>query len=99
MLYIATEVPCSKIDAYVIVESLESDRSYLEKNLIALQTVFGKEACKKTIILLTKGEALLDNSKINKPKKNEVITKHDDLVAIATKHGAPKPILWFNNYG
>ena len=44
------------------MESIKSDRSYLETNLKTLKAVFGAAAVKKTIILLTKAEAVLDDN-------------------------------------
>ena len=75
LIYIANEVEGQKIDAYLIVQSAESDRSYVESALNTLKTVFGEAAPKKAIILVTKAECLLDNSKKAKAKQKTILNR------------------------
>ena len=96
LIYIANEVEGQKIDAYLIVQSAESDRSYVESALNTLKTVFGEAAPKKAIILVTKAEALLSDEKQNETHKKVIIERMKAYKETAAKYEARKPILWFN---
>ena len=63
-----------------------------------IKTVFGDAAPKKAVILITKAEAVLDDSRMQKAKKKLVEAKMQEAEEIAATFGACKPIYWFNHF-
>ena len=53
--------PTRTIDAFIIVDSIGDSRSYSDKITKDIKTVFGPDAAKKIIILMTKGESSIQN--------------------------------------
>jgi len=54
-----------------------SDRSYVEHNLKVLTDVYGPAAPKRTVILITKGEDVLIETKKGMKKRKLALSKFD----------------------
>ena len=98
LMYLVNRASSMNVDGFIIVQSAKADRTYIERNLLILKAVFGDAAPRRTIILVTKAEDVLDDSPMSKRKRALVITKMKEYARIASIYGAAKPIFWFNNF-
>lgn len=98
LMYLVKRASSLKVDGFIIVQSAKADRIYIERNLLILKAVFGAAAPKRTIILVTKAEDVLDDSPMGKRKRALVSTRMEECARIASIYGAAKPIFWFNNF-
>ena len=96
MQKICCDTQTKQIDGFILVDSMQADRIYSELYIKRIETIFGKDALRKIVVLTTKGENDLlsvdeDSQKEYHVKKNEIATK------IANLGVQNQPITWSNH--
>ena len=82
------------VDAFLVTDSLKSDKSYSDKVITVIKNCFGDDAARKVIILMTKGEKdILDEEDVE-----EIDERVKHLEKLLKSHGAyaGSAIYWTN---